>query len=59
MYLKEYIPLVPFRSANASSLLMFDGNGPFVEVRKAVNNSLILTPRYFVIFIFYAFIVWP
>ncbi|KAJ6662471.1 hypothetical protein lerEdw1_011885 [Lerista edwardsae] len=37
-------------NVNASSFLVFDGNGPFVEVRKAVNNSLILTPRYFVIF---------
>ncbi|XP_015269761.1 PREDICTED: enteropeptidase, partial [Gekko japonicus] len=33
-----------FGTMNTSSPLQFDGNGPFVNVTKAINNSLILTP---------------
>ncbi|XP_008105855.1 enteropeptidase isoform X1 [Anolis carolinensis] len=32
-------------SVNRSSTILFNGYGPFVEVSKAINNSLILTPR--------------
>ncbi|XP_061483882.1 enteropeptidase isoform X2 [Rhineura floridana] len=32
-------------SANRSSPMLFDQAGPFVEVTKAVNSSLILTPK--------------
>ncbi|XP_062983770.1 enteropeptidase [Elgaria multicarinata webbii] len=32
-------------NVNRSFPVLYDGIGPFVEVRKAVNNSLILTPR--------------